>query len=93
MSHSWLMLALLPELPKVSVDPQAADAHQQAPESEAPVLVGDRVFAVEAALVLSHGLHSDVPLRVPAQRLHFSVAARIQIPAFVFCPSKKLELS
>lgn len=63
------------EFPKVSIYLQPVDAHHQAPESETAVLVGDRVFAVEAALVLSHCLHGYVPLCVPAQGLHCSVAA------------------
>lgn len=49
--------------------------HQQTPESEATLLVCNSVLAVEAALSLSHRLHSHIPLCVPTQRLHRSVAA------------------
>lgn len=50
-------------------------SHQQASESEATLLVGDRVLAVQAAVSLAHRLHHHVPLGVAAQRLHGSVAA------------------
>lgn len=49
--------------------------HQQTPESEATLLVGDGVLTVDATLSLSHRLHGHVPLCVPTQRLHCSVAA------------------
>lgn len=50
-------------------------SYQQASESEATLLVGDSVLAVQAAVSLAHRLHRHVPLRVAAQRLHGSVAA------------------
>lgn len=50
-------------------------SYQQASESEATLLVGDGVLAVQAAVSLAHRLHRHVPLRVAAQGLHGSVAA------------------
>lgn len=52
--------------------------HQQTPESEATLLVGDGVLAVQAALGLPQRLHGHVPLRVPTEGLHRSVAAEGQ---------------
>lgn len=49
--------------------------YQQTSESEATLLICDGVLAVEAAVALSHRLHGHVPLGVPAQGLHRSVAA------------------
>lgn len=48
-----------PESPTVS--------HQQTPEPEAALLVGDGVLAEEAAFSLTHGLHGHVPLCFTAQ--------------------------
>lgn len=50
-------------------------SYQQASESEATLLVGDGVLAVQAAVPLAHRLHRHVPLGVAAQRLHDSIAA------------------
>lgn len=49
--------------------------HQQTPESESALLISDSVLAVEATVSLTHGLHSHVPLCIPVERLHHSVAA------------------
>lgn len=51
-----------------------AFAYQQAAKPEAPVVVGDSVLAVEAALALAHRFHRHARLCVAAQRLHHAVA-------------------
>lgn len=61
-------------------DPEAGICpHQQTPESEPALLVSDGVLAVKATVSLTHRLHSHVPLGVPVQRLHHSVAAEDQM--------------
>lgn len=57
------------------LNPRSWHTHQQTPESEATLLISDGVLAVEATLSLSHRLYGHIPLCIPTQRLHRSVAA------------------
>lgn len=59
----------------LNLSPCSLYTHQQTPESEAPILISNGVLAVEATLSLSDCLHGHVPLCIPTQRLHRSVAA------------------
>lgn len=52
--------------------------HPQTPEPEAALLIGDGVLAVQTAVSLAYSLHGNVPLCIPAQRPHCSIATEHQ---------------